>query len=308
MRKEFLNKLQKIEVNMKVYLDCLPCMLRQVLEASRMSTENEKLQCSIIDEAIGVLNQYKSYSNSPEIGRDLHRIVKKQTGVLDPYSQIKQRDLQTALSLYPHIKQFTQNEQNRLFWALKAAAVGNVLDSAIHAGCDIEKSVESELKKPFAVCDIEYLESQLETAKSILIIGDNTGETVFDCLLLDQLSGYKLTYAVRSAPILNDATAEEAQASGIGRYARIISTGCDVPGVLLGECSQAFLDIFYGADIVITKGQGNYETLSDCDRDIYFLLKAKCPVLSVLLGVDLNDYVFKYNRCANTKEPNQKDS
>jgi len=279
---------------MKVYLDCLPCMLRQVLEASRMSTDNEKLQSSIIDEAIGVLNQYRSYSNSPEICRDMHRIVKEQVGVLDPYSQIKQRDLQTALSLYPNIKQFTQNKQNRLFWALKAAAVGNVLDSAIHVGCDIEKSVEWELNKPFAACDIEYLACQLETAKSILIIGDNTGETVFDCLLLDQLSGLDLFYAVRSAPVLNDATAEEAQASGIGRYAKIISTGCDVPGVLLGECGQTFLNIFYGADIVISKGQGNYETLSDCDRDMYFLLKAKCPVLSGLLGVDLNDYVFKY--------------
>lgn len=280
---------------MQIYLDCLPCMMRQVLEASRMSTDDEKLQGRIMEEAIGVLSRYNSFRNAPEVCREMHKLVKAQTGVLDPYSQIKQRDLQTALSLYPKLKLLVENEQDRLYWALKAAATGNVLDSAICSGYDIEKSLESELEKPFAICSVVQFERQLEKAKSVLIIGDNTGETVFDCLLLKQLSDFDLTYAVRSAPILNDATIGDAQASGIGRYARIISTGCDVPGVLLDECNDAFLDIFYGADIVVSKGQGNYETLSDCDRDMYFLLKAKCSVLSGLIGVGLNEYVFKYN-------------
>lgn len=281
-------------VNMQIYLDCLPCMTRQVLEASRMSTDNEMLQGSIMEEAIGVLSGYKSFKNAPEICREMHNIVKEQTGVIDPYSEIKQRDLQTALSLYPKLKQSVQNKQDRLYWALKAAATGNVIDSAVSCGYDIEKSIESELGRPFAVCDIAQFERQLEKTKSILVIGDNTGETVFDCLLLEELSDFDLTYAVRSAPILNDATIGDAQASGIGQYAKIISTGCDVPGVLIDQCDEAFMDIFYGADIVISKGQGNYESLSNCDRDIYFLLKAKCPVLSGLLGVGLNEYVFKY--------------
>ena len=280
---------------MQIYLDCLPCMTRQVLEASRMSTDNEKLQGSIMEEAIGVLSGYKSFRNAPEVCREMHKIVKKQTGLIDPYSEIKQRDLQTALSLYPKLKQFVENKKDRLYWALKAAATGNVIDSAVSHGYDIEKSIETEMERPFAICSIAQFERQLEKAKSILIIGDNTGETVFDCLLLKQLSEFDLTYAVRSAPILNDATIGDAQASGIGRYAKIISTGCDVPGVLLDECDEAFLDIFYGADIVISKGQGNYESLSDCDRDMYFLLKAKCSVLSGLISVELNEYVFKYN-------------
>lgn len=207
-----------------------------------------------------------------------------------------------ALSIYPKLKQLVESKEDRLYWALKAGAIGNVLDSAICSGYDIEGSIDVELDKPFAVCDAAILNPQLETAKSLLVIGDNTGETVFDCLLLEQLPNLDLTYAVRSAPIINDATIDEAQASGLGQYARIVSTGCDAPGVLLDECSKAFLDIFYGADIVISKGQGNYETLSDCDRDIYFLLKAKCPVLSGLLDVGLNEYVFKYNECDKAKE------
>ena len=185
-------------------------------------------------------------------------------------------------------------KRDRLYWALKAAAAGNVLDSAVSSDYDIEKCVETELRKPFAFCDIELFKRDMGTAKSILIIGDNAGETVFDRVLIEEFPHLSLTYAVRSAPIINDATLEDAKASGLCKNGRIISTGCDAPGVLLNECSKAFLDIFYSADIVISKGRGNHETLSDCDRDIYFLLKAKCPVLAGLLGVGLNEYVFKF--------------
>jgi hypothetical protein len=232
----------------------------------------------------------------------MHRIVKKQTGNADPYGQIKQIDLQMALRLYPKLKLLVESKEDRLYWGLKAGALGNVLDSAICFGYDIEGNMEEELDKPFAVCDAYSLQQRLKTAKSLLVIGDNTGETVFDCLLLQQLPNLALTYAVRSAPILNDATIQDAQASGLGQYASIVSTGCDAPGVLLNECSEAFLDIFYGADIVISKGQGNYETLSDCDRDIYFLLKAKCPVIADLLDVSLNEFVFKFNESDKANE------
>ncbi len=278
---------------MEIYLDCLPCILRQVLEASRISTDKIELHNEIIGEAIGVLSKYKSYKNPPEVGRDMHRIVKDKTGVTDPYYQIKQRDIQTALKLYPELKKYTAGK-DFLYWALKVAATGNVLDSGIYYNYGIEKVLDTEVKQPFAVCDIKLFKKKLKIAKSILIIGDNAGETVFDRVLMGFLWNYKITYAVKGAPIINDATTEDAHASGLDQYARIITTGSDVPGVKLEECSDIFLDCFYNADIVISKGQGNYETLSDCDRNIFFLLKAKCPVVAGLLGVELNAYVFKY--------------
>ena len=278
---------------MEIYLDCLPCILRQALEASRISTEKNELHCEIMDEAICVLSQYKSYQTPPQIVREMHRIVKDKTGVTDPYYQIKQRDLQTALKLYPELKKYTVGK-DFLYWALKVAATGNVLDSGIYLDYGIEKVLDTEVKQPFAVCDIKFFKKKLGTAKNILIIGDNAGETVFDRILLGFLWNHRITYAVKEAPIINDATTEDAHASGLDQYAQIITTGSDVPGVKLGECSNIFLDCFYNADIVISKGQGNYETLSDCDRDIFFLLKAKCPVVAGLLSVDLNAYVFKY--------------
>jgi len=283
---------------MEVYLDCLPCILRQVLESSRMSTDNKELHDKIMVEALSKLRHYRSFQNSPELCRDISSIVKIKTGQTDPYYQIKQRDMRTALRLYPKLRSFVDAQQDRLHWALKVAATGNVLDSAVDIGFDVEKALDAEVSKPFSICDTQLLEQQLKTAKSLLVIGDNAGETVFDSILLEQLAHLDLTYAVRSAPIINDATLEEAQASGIDRYAKIITSGCDAPGTLLGECNKKFLNHFYDADIVISKGQGNYETLLDCDRDVFFLLKAKCPVLSTLLSVDLNDYVFKFYQCA----------
>jgi hypothetical protein len=128
------------------------------------------------------------------------------------------------------------------------------------------------------------------------MIGDNSAETVFDLVLIEELAraGLNVTYAVRSEPVINDATVKDAKAAGIDQIAHVISTGCNAPGTILEECSKEFLDRFYGADVVISKGQGNFESLSECDRDIYFLLKAKCIRVSDLLGADLGDYVFEY--------------
>ena len=288
---------------MEVFLDCLPCILRQVLEASRMSTDDKGLQDTIMAEAMDILKEYHKYTNSPELGRDMHRIVKERTGAIDPYREIKQRDIKTALSLYPMLKQFLCTKRDRVRWALKVAATGNVLDSALGMGSNIEQSIERELNKPFSVCDTRHFEKQLKKAGRLLIIGDNAGETVFDRVMIEELGfSPNVTYAVRAAPVINDAVMQDALDSGLGGCARVISTGCDVPGVLLGECSTEFLDVFYSADIVICKGQGNYETLSDCDRDIYFLLKVKCPALCSSLGAGLNEYVFKYHDAQNKEE------
>lgn len=279
---------------MEVFLDCLPCNLRQALEASRMATDDAKLQDKIMIEAAELLQEYRSFSCSPDICRSVHRIIKKYTGVNDPYKSVKEKDTQTAYELLPEIKSFVESGDDRLYRALKAAATGNILDSAVASGVNFKERAQAELQKRFSICDLEAFQSKLETAKSLLIIGDNAGETVLDRLLMEQFYGIEITYAVRSAPIINDATIEDALSCGIDKIARVIKSGCDTPGTIISECSDEFLRIFGSADIVISKGQGNYETLSGCGRGIFFLLKAKCAVISRLLGVSFGDYVFKY--------------
>lgn len=282
---------------MEIFLDCLPCMLRQALEASRIVTDNTELQEKIIAEAINVIANYKKYGYSPEMARAVHQVVKKLSGIYDPFKKIKERDIKTAKKVYPSLRDFLQQKRNDLYWALKIAATGNIIDSAINNNVNIEEEngyIEKELKKEFSICDIEIFQNKLKTSKRLLIIGDNAGETVFDRILAERLSDLDIIYSVRSEPIINDATIEDAFASGLNDYAKIISSGCSAPGIILKECSDEFLKAFADSDIIISKGQGNFESLSGIDKEVFFLLKAKCPMISQRLHVNLNEYVFKY--------------
>lgn len=279
---------------MKIFLDCLPCMLRQVLDASRLVTDQSDLQAIIMEESIKILSNYKEYRCSPEIVSRMHKAVKELSGENDPYRSIKEHDISAAKELYPALVQFLLQKQNSLYWALKIAATGNILDSAINTNLNIKSCIEEELSKEFEICDINIFKEKLVSARKIMIIGDNAGETVFDKILLNTFSHLDITYAVRNEPVINDATVQDAIASGLDDCAQIISTGCNAPGAILDQCNAEFLDIFNQSDIVISKGQGNFEALSDCGRAMFFLLKAKCPVIANKLNVNLNNYVFQY--------------
>ena len=246
-----------------------------------------------MEEGVALVAKYNTYRNSPELCRAMQSIVKKHTDNDDPYKPIKDRDVKTALKLYPMLKEYTQ-EGDRLYRALKVSATGNVIDSAVNSQLSIESCVQHELQKSFAVCDEAQLRKQLKKAKTMLFVGDNAGETVFDRVLLETLPPMDIGYAVRSKPTLNDATTDEAIASGLAGCAHIIPSGSDMPGINLDEATEEFQRAFWESDIVICKGQGNFETLSESGRDAFFLLKAKCSVLSNMLGVGLGDYVFRY--------------
>ncbi|MCL6591578.1 MAG: ARMT1-like domain-containing protein [Firmicutes bacterium] len=280
---------------MKIQLDCLPCFLNQILKASRGITNDEELQARILKDTIDIIKNYDSYRYAPEVGRAAHSLLKQYTGIKDPYQKYKQAHLKLALQYYPDLKQFLFRKSDRLYWVLKIAAAGNVFDAAIDQEIKDIGYFEQELPKEFKICDIERFKERLKSAKTMLIVGDNAGETVFDRVLVEELLNLKIVYAVRNGPIINDATIEDAELAGLNHQARVISTGCDAPGVIRTECNHEFNKIMNEADIVISKGQGNYETLSEEKREIFFLLKAKCPVIANDIGVSLGDYVFLYS-------------
>lgn len=287
---------------MKLFLDCLPCMVRQALDASRMATGREDVHEAVMADAIRILSDFERYRNAPEICRVIHRSVKAHTGSPDPYRAVKDEAIRSALAVYPLVGQALQGRDDPLYWSLKAAAVGNTMDAALYGNVAVDPRVIHELDRPFAVCDIEPFRDRLRNARTLLLLGDNAGETVFDRFLLQSLPDLQVSYAVRSAPIINDATLGDALASGLGECAAVLSTGCDAPGVILDECSAEFQALYRDADIVVSKGQGNYETLSDASREIFFLLKAKCPMIARSLGVGLNEYVFRRS-CPGTECP-----
>ena len=140
---------------MEIFLDCLPCVLKQVLEASRMATDKPEIQAKIMEEALGILANYKRYRYSPDIVKDMHHVVKRLAGVSDPYKHIKERDIDAAKKIQPFLRHYLSQKQNALYWALKIAATGNIIDSAIYSNIDIEGSIQTELSKEFSVCDLD---------------------------------------------------------------------------------------------------------------------------------------------------------
>jgi len=279
---------------LELFLDCLPCMHKQALEAAYESTNNIKLQEKIMDDAMKIITNYRKYDYAPELCRAVHRIVKQNTNNNDPYRKIKDSDIKEAEKLRDDIRNFTKNQNDILRGALKASATGNIMDTAILKNLNIKKCLNEELDKKFNKCDIKNLKSKLKKGNRILIIGDNSGEGVFDKILIELLSKkYQVTFAYRSEPIINDITKREVDIIGISDYADVISIGCSAPGALVNEFSHEFKKIFYNSDVVISKGQGNFEALSEIDRDIYFLLKAKCPRIAKALSVEVGDYVFE---------------
>lgn len=282
---------------MKIFLECLPCLLRQALDAAKKASDDPTVHQETLDEALVILQGYRNFRNSPDLTRYIHEIVKRKTGIKDPYEKNKADDLQAAKSLYPFLKEYLERNDNDLTCALKISAVGNVLDSAVYSDLDVEACIRQEIERPFALCEGGAIRQRLANAKTVLVIGDNAGEAVFDRVLVERLhNSAKIFYAVRGEPIINDVTMDEAISAGIDGIAELISTDSKIPGTIVSECSPTFQKLFWDADVVISKGQGNYETLSDESREIFFLLKAKCPMIAKSLGVPLGGYVLKRNR------------
>jgi uncharacterized protein with ATP-grasp and redox domains len=142
-------------------------------------------------------------------------------------------------------------------------------------------------------CHIAEFAQAVEEAEDILYLTDNAGEVVFDRLLLEQLPRKKVTVAVRGKPVINDATMEDAEYVGLAEVARIIDNGSDAPGTILSDCSDTFRRRFERADLIISKGQGNYETLADCPRPIYFLLQVKCPIIARDLNCQVGTAILR---------------
>ncbi len=286
---------------MKVFLDCVPCNLRQVLEAARLATNDESIHSKILQDSLSVLKDFADYGTSPELCRDIHLLVTKYTGVNEPYGQLKAESIEVAHKLYPTLEEHVKQSTDKLGTALEVSAIGNLIDAAVYGVMDTEKlgkQLKQELNRGFAINNSYEFRKELTTAKTILFIGDNAGETVFDKLLIleaGELAQVKpqTYFAVRSAPIINDATKEDAIASGLDQVATIIDSGSKAPGMVLSDASPEFRRIFERADVIIAKGQGNYETLSDTkEKPIYYLLKAKCSILADHIGVKTGDYVF----------------
>ena len=281
---------------MKTYLECIPCFVRQATEAVQLATSCEEKQVEFIQKLLEEISQFDLSLPPPHIGQKIHRLIKETTGNTDPYQKIKERINREALALLPHLRQKIKESDDPFEMAVRYSIAGNIMDSAAKGAIgteEIERDILDATSPPLDKEEVAHLKEEITKAKSILFLGDNAGEIVLDRLLIEKMPREKITYVVRGAPTINDATFEDARASGITELATVIDNGSDAPGTILGDCSEDFQRRFWRSDLIISKGQGNYESLSDVRHNIFFLFKVKCHVVEKEIRLPVGSLVVK---------------
>ena len=283
---------------MKISYECGPCFLRQAREAMDLSTDDEELKMELMEDIFKFLgDKFKLGTNSNSTGSAMHKMIKEKTGCRDPYRKEKIEGNEIALKYLPDVKEILE-EDDSLENYVKIAIIGNILDfGAFTLDDDIESVIKDSLKKELVIKDIDEFEDALKTHDKVLYLVDNTGEIVFDKLLLAKIGEYGLdiTIAVKSEPILNDACMKEALDAGLDDFGEIVEIGCGTVGYVDSEISDEFREIFNDHKFIISKGMGNYEGLTEIDlssKDIFFLLCAKCNTISRDIGVNLHDMLL----------------
>lgn len=292
---------------MRTSLDCLPCFFRQTLEAGKLLGLPADSIKHIMDEIGNELKHFPLEMSPPEMSYHMQRLFVELTGKEDPYLEIKDLSNREALAVIDELRAIVRNSQTPLETAVKLACAGNIIDyGAFPSGVDVQVEITKILQQQntsggsaSSLFDFASFHQALKSARRILYIGDNAGEIVFDRVLLETIAQefpqIELHFVTRESPILNDVLTKDALDCGLDSVATIVSSGSKTPGLLLNKADPAFLKLYHEADMIISKGQGNFEALSDAEGPIFFLFIIKCEVIMHHIGGSLRDLVLKKN-------------
>ncbi len=274
---------------MKTRLECLPCLARQALESARIATDDSEVQGRIVRTVLSKLSQAELDATPFELGGMIQRTVRDLTGVNDPYLDIKQQSNTFALQKYPEMKELVGSADAPLAVATKIAIAGNIIDFGVPDRLDIEEPLNRIMHTPFAVDDFDLFAERIAAADSILYLGDNAGEIVFDRVLIEELLPTEVTFTVKDEPFINDAMMADADIAGLDESVRIL------PVPIYPETTEELQIAWSTADLIIAKGQANYEAYSEAPGPLFYLLVAKCDAVADELGVSIGDLVLKAN-------------
>lgn len=284
---------------MKTYLDCIPCFVRHSLDAVRIATDDERVHAQVLRKALQLAGEADLDECPPVTSQKMHRFIRETAGVEDPYLEIKNRFNKLVLGMYPKLKRQVESADDPLAVAVRLAIAGNIIDYGTNSEVSqdkVEHAIAESLSRPLDAQVLEELREAIDKSENILYLGDNAGEIVMDRLLVEQLPREKITFVVRGGPILNDALIEDAETVGLADIVSVITNGSDAPGTILEDCSEDFRRRFEDAGLIISKGQGNFETLSDVGRGIFFMFQPKCNVLVEHLGREKGSLVLMHKR------------
>src|SRR4030042_2774140 len=279
---------------MRVSLDCFPCFLRQAIIALRLGTNDVSLQKAILKSTLEDIQRTDTSKPPAFTTTFVHRKIRQMLG-MDPFKDIKSEYNQIALKLYPPLKTTIEKSTDPLWTSVRLAIAGNVIDFGIFTSVDIEGTIRKALNSKIAVDDYNSMKEAVSYADEILYLTDTAGEIVFDRLLIQTLIqfGKKVKAVVKGSPVINDSTMEDARESGLTKICEIMDNGSEAVGTILDWTTFTFQKTFKDAQLIISKGQANFETLIGTEKKLFFLFQSKCDVVSKELSLSTGSMLLK---------------
>ena len=283
---------------MKIDEACIGCIINQSSKVASAIKADEVLTEKLISAVTQSSKDFSFSLTPPEVATDVYELMSIFADKADLYEEIKNYSTQNALSYIPFLEYKISKSQDKLLTATKVAIAGNVIDLAAEVEFDLADEIEKIFETDFGHDDFEKLKEMLADTKTLLVIGDNTGEHIFDYLFIQTLQQlYPLlyiSYMVRGNPIINDVTMKEAKEAGFDKLCNLVDSGVNTPGFVYNRANEESQQLFDEVDVVITKGMGNYECLSPSPRkNLCYLLKVKCSVVASSLERNIGDIVCK---------------
>lgn len=283
---------------MKIDEACVGCIVNQSFKVANAIGADRTLSNKLTSTVEMMSKNFSYQQTPPEIAADVYEVMADIANKTDLYDEVKVHSTKKALSFIPFLQERLLQSDNKLLTATKIAVAGNVIDLAAEVEFDLHEELENIFHIDFAHNDFEAFEKQLQSANKVLIIGDNVGEHIFDHLFIQTLQelypNKEFTYMVRGTPIINDVTIKEAKEAGFDKLCNLVDSGVNTPGFAYPRATKEAQKLFDNADLVISKGMGNYECMSPAKREnICFLLKVKCSVVAASLGKNIGDIICK---------------
>lgn len=281
---------------MKSDPECYPCFVRQAVEAGRLATADEKKQWQIIKEVMRKAAEFDPGHTPVRMGMEIHRIVRDVSGNPDPYRDVKRDFNKMAEGLLPVADGLIRDSQDPFFDAVKLITIANIIDFGQKRDelDDLRGFLEKRFRDEFSVLvNFEEFRNKIETSNKILYLVDNCGEIVFDLYFMKRfLKGKTITIVPRSGPVLNDITVDDMKGMELPGNSRVLDPGMNAPGTVPELCNKEFRENYQNADVVISKGQGNFESITGSRDHIYCMLISKCQVSARHLGCTEGDMAF----------------
>lgn len=278
---------------MNAYIECLPCLARNAVDLAHRSTKDPVLQQKIVEESLRLLADHSKAVPPPYFFSKIQEIAEKYTGKQNLYQAEKSRSNQLAERLVENLSAIPEYDPESFESRIRMAVAGNIIDFGIFSDLNIEQAIQlvrDSFSREIDLEAVKKIKERMDAAETILYLLDNCGEAVFDRIFMEPYRE-KTIIGVRGGNVLNDVAENDLPECGLSNFAKgIINNGsASIPGTMIEQCSREFQEIFRSADLIIAKGQGNFETLNDSDRPIAFLFLSKCPVVARLLNAKIKE-------------------